>query len=59
MLLKETSVAGYIGIDDLTRSGQNIQAITFDNTQPLLTALVYLDVFALVNEQAREEVETQ
>ncbi len=42
-LLKETSVAGYIGIDDLTRSGQNIQTITLDSSQPLLmVALVYL-----------------
>ena len=49
MLLKETSVAGYIGIDDLTRSGQNIQAITFDNTQPLLmVALVYLVMVLLL-----------
>lgn len=44
-LLKETSIAGYIGIDDLTRGGQNIQAITLDSSQPLfMVALIYLIV---------------
>jgi His/Glu/Gln/Arg/opine family amino acid ABC transporter permease subunit len=42
-LVKETSIAGYIGIDDLTRGGQNIQSITLDSSQPLLmVALIYL-----------------
>lgn len=42
-LLKETSVAGYIGIDDLTRAGQNIQALTLEHSQPLvMVALIYL-----------------
>lgn len=42
-LLKETSIAGYIGIDDLTRGGQNIQSITLDSSQPLLmVAVIYL-----------------
>lgn len=42
-LIKETSVAGYIGIDDLTRGGQNIQALTLDPSQPLMmVALIYL-----------------
>lgn len=43
MLFKETSVAGYIGIDDLTRAGQNIQALTMEHSQPLImVALIYL-----------------
>ena len=42
-LLKETSVAGYIGIDDLTRAGQNIQALTLEHSQPLvMVAIIYL-----------------
>ena len=42
-LLKETSIAGYIGIDDLTRAGQNIQALTLEHSQPLvMVAIIYL-----------------
>ena len=42
-MLKETSVAGYIGIDDLTRAGQNIQALTLEHSQPLvMVAIIYL-----------------
>ncbi|HCM24071.1 MAG TPA: amino acid ABC transporter permease, partial [Ruminococcaceae bacterium] len=42
-LLKETSVAGYIGIQDLTKSGDIIRSITFLPYTPLLTtAAVYL-----------------
>ncbi len=43
VLLKETSVAGYIGLTDLTRAGQNIKDITYDPYMPyLLVAIVYL-----------------
>ncbi|MCI1964707.1 MAG: amino acid ABC transporter permease [Oscillospiraceae bacterium] len=42
-LLKETSVAGYIGIQDLTKSGDIIRSITYLAFTPLLmTAAVYL-----------------
>lgn len=42
-LLKETSVAGYIGIQDLTKGGDIIRSITYDPyTSLLLTAGVYL-----------------
>lgn len=42
-LLKETSVAGYIGLNDLTRSGQAIKDMTGDPMLPfLVVALVYL-----------------
>ena len=42
-LLKETSVAGYIGIQDLTKGGDIIRSITYLAFTPLLTtALVYL-----------------
>ena len=42
-LLKETSVASYIGVSDLTRGGEIIRSITFSNFMPLLAvALIYL-----------------
>ena len=43
ILLKETSIAGYIAQNDLTRQAQNISAQTFDFKQPLFAvALIYL-----------------
>lgn len=42
-LLKETSVAGYIAIQDLTKAGDSIRSITYDPYTPLLTvAVIYL-----------------
>lgn len=42
-LLKETSVAGYIGVQDLTKAGDVIRSITYDAYTPLLTiAFIYL-----------------
>lgn len=38
VLLKETSVAGYIGIADLTKGAQSIGAINYDYIVPLLCA---------------------
>ena len=53
-LLKETSVAGYIGIDDLTRAGQNIQALTLEHSQPLvMVALIYLAMVLVLTELVR------
>lgn len=43
VLLKETSVAGYVGIQDLTKGGDIIRSITYDAFPPLLAvALIYL-----------------
>ncbi|MBQ0042837.1 MAG: ABC transporter permease subunit [Lachnospiraceae bacterium] len=43
VLLKETSIAGYIGIRDLTRQGDNIRSATYDAFMPLIAvALIYL-----------------
>ena len=43
VLLKETSVASYIGINDLTRGGDIIRGITFSAFMPLIAvALIYL-----------------
>ncbi len=49
VLLKETSVAGYIAIDDLTRGGDIIRGITFAPFLPLIAvALIYLFVVILL-----------
>ncbi len=42
-LLKETSVAGYVAIVDLTRAAENIRNNTFDAVNPIvMLALIYL-----------------
>lgn len=42
-LLKETSISGYIGINDLTRGGDIIRSVTYEPFVPLITvALIYL-----------------
>ena len=54
-LLKETSIAGYIGIDDLTRAGQNIQALTLEHSQPLvMVAIIYLVIVLLLTHLVRK-----
>ena len=43
VLLKETSVAGYVGIVDLTKAGDLIRGRTFSAFMPLIAvALIYL-----------------
>lgn len=43
VLLKETSISGYIGLTDLTHGGDIIQGITFSAFMPLVAvALIYL-----------------
>jgi His/Glu/Gln/Arg/opine family amino acid ABC transporter permease subunit len=43
VLLKETSVAGYVGIMDLTKGGDIIRSITYDAFPPLIVvAAIYL-----------------
>ena len=42
-LLKETSVAFYIGVADLTQGGLKIRSITYSNFLPLIAiAAIYL-----------------
>ena len=42
-LFKETSIAGYVGIIDLTKAGERIRGITFEAFMPLIVvAIVYL-----------------
>ena len=43
VLLKETSVAGYVGVMDLTKAGEEIRGATYSPFMPLIAvALVYL-----------------
>ena len=45
VLLKETSISGYIGIRDLTRGGDLIRSRTYDAFLPLIAvALIYLAI---------------
>jgi arginine/lysine/histidine transport system permease protein len=48
-LLKETSIAGYIAIDDLTRAGLQIRNKTYEPFMPLLAiALIYLVIVVML-----------
>ena len=45
VLLKETSIAGYVGIQDLTKAGDLIRGATFSAFMPLIAvALIYLTI---------------
>ena len=49
VLLKETSIAGYVGIMDLTKAGDLIRGATFSAFMPLIAvALVYLVVVVIL-----------
>lgn len=49
-LLKETSVSGFIALDDLTKGADIIRGITFDPYTPLLTAAaIYLVLTNLIS----------
>lgn len=49
VLLKETSIAGYIGVQDLTRGGDIIRSRTFEALFPLVAvALVYLVIVVVL-----------
>lgn len=48
-LLKETSVAGYVAVRDITKAGDLIRNNTYDSVNPLLTvALTYLALVVLM-----------
>ena len=48
-LLKETSVAGYVGVIDLTKAGNSIAGVTYNYFLPLMTvAAIYLAVVMLL-----------
>ena len=47
VLLKETSICGYIGLTDLTRGGDIIRSRTYEAFLPLIAvALIYLVLVA-------------
>ncbi len=49
VLIKETSISGYIGIMDLTRGGDYIRSRTYDAFMPLIAvALVYLVIVIIL-----------
>ncbi len=51
VLLKETSVAGYVGIQDLTKGGDIIRSITYDAFPPLLVvAAIYLVIVIILTQ---------
>ncbi len=50
-LVKETSVAGYVGIPDLTKGGDIIRSITYDAFPPLLAvAGIYLIIVLILTQ---------
>ena len=54
VLLKETSIAGYVGLRDLARAGQNIGNTTYDFFTPLLAvAYIYFIVTLLFSRLCR------
>ena len=62
VLLKETSVAGYVGIMDLTKAGDLIRGRTFEAFMPLIAvAIIYLitvvvltKVFSIIERRLRK-----
>jgi polar amino acid transport system substrate-binding protein len=50
VLLKETSISGYIGLTDLTRGGDIIRSITYDAFLPLIgVAIIYLVIVMILS----------
>lgn len=48
-LLKETSVAGYVGVIDLTKAGNSIAGVTYTYFLPLMTvAAIYLVIVMIL-----------
>ena len=49
VLLKETSICGYIGLADLTRGGDTIRSITYEAFLPLIAvAVIYLVIVMIL-----------
>ena len=50
VLLKETSVAGYIALNDLTKGGDIIRSLTYEAFLPLIAvALIYLTIVLILS----------
>ena len=55
VLLKETSICGYIGLMDLTRGGDIIRSRTYNAFMPLLAvALIYLILVMILSALVRQ-----
>ena len=51
VLVKETSVAGYVGVVDLTKAGDRTRGMTFEAFMPLLAvAIVYLCIVIILTQ---------
>jgi len=51
VLIKETSIAGYVGVMDLTKAGDRIRGITFSAFMPLIAvAIIYLVVVVVLTQ---------
>lgn len=46
-LIKETSIVGYVAVDDITRVAYNIQSLTFDAFMPLVVAAILYLIIVL------------
>lgn len=53
VLLKETSVAGYIAVNDLTRAGSIIKTVTWDGNVYFVIALIYLVMVMIMTKLLR------
>lgn len=51
VLIKETSIAGYVGVMDLTKAGDKIRGRTFEAFMPLIAvAIVYLVIVVILTQ---------
>ncbi len=51
VLIKETSIAGYVGVMDLTKAGDRVRGITFSAFMPLIAvAIIYLVVVVVLTQ---------
>jgi len=48
IMIKETAIVGFVGIQDLTRIGMQIQTRTFDVMPLLVTAVIYLTLLSVL-----------
>lgn len=56
-LLKETSVAGYVAVTDITRAGNVIRGTTFSPFMPLIAVAIFYLVMVLILTQVVKRVE--
>jgi len=55
VLLKETSISGYIGLNDLTRGGDIIRSVTYDAMLPLFAvAIIYLILVVILSQLVKK-----